>query len=123
LHLTAYFLVLVSVMQTERLWKYLFQTSVVASILVALYGLSQIFGWFDIAQSGSRLDSTLGNAAYLAFYALLHIFLLAWLWLGERNNQLKLFYVVVGLLQLFIVYKTATRGAVLGLLAGAGLMT
>jgi len=123
LHLTAYFVVLVSVMQTDRLWRYLFQTSVVASILVAMYGFGQLFGWFNIMQGGSRLESTLGNAAYLAFYASLHIFLLAWLWLGEKNNQIKLFYVLVGLLQLFIVYKTATRGAVLGLLAGAGLMT
>ncbi len=123
IHLTAYFVVLISMLKTEKAWKYFFQTSVFVSILVALYGLLQLAGRIDIMQGGVRLDSTLGNAAYLAFYASLHVFLIAWLWLKEESSKIRWFYGALVLLQLFIVYKTATRGAVIGLLAASLLMT
>ncbi|MEX1120414.1 MAG: O-antigen ligase family protein, partial [Candidatus Paceibacterota bacterium] len=64
-------------------------------------------------------DATFGNATYLAIYMLFHVFITTLLlvrWNGERVIR----YVYGGLiaLQVAMVYFTATRGAILGLLGG-----
>lgn len=123
LHLTAYFVVLVSVLISRNLWKYLFYTSVGASLLVVFYGLGQMESFSQIFQGGGRMESTLGNAAYLAAYMSLHVFIVAWLWLSARSRNIQIFYCLVTFLYLFVIYQTATRGAVLGLIAGVGIVT
>ena len=44
-HLLAYFVVAASVLNTEKLWKYWWHTSLAASTLVALYAVTQLLGW------------------------------------------------------------------------------
>lgn len=122
LHLLAYFAVVSSVLITEKLWTRFFQTSLVVSLIMAGYGFLQLAGYIVINQGGVRIDGTFGNATYLAVYALFHIFL-AWFLLvrekGEENNPwLKWFYIIAIASNLIILYYTATRGAILGLIAG-----
>ena len=122
LHLFGYFLVASLVFQTEKLWQRFFQTSIVASVLMCFYGLFQLFGSFAIHQGSSRLDATLGNATYLAVYLLFHIFLTLFLLLRSQDKKwLKISYGVILFLQLYVLYYTATRGAILGLLLGVTL--
>ncbi|MHB0978191.1 MAG: O-antigen ligase family protein [Minisyncoccota bacterium] len=118
LHLGALFLVIGSVFK-EREWKWWWNTSLIASALMILYGLLQLMGLAEIHQSGVRLDGTIGNAAYLAVYMLFHIFLALMFFLRENKNTfLKWTYGVLIFGQVFILYYTATRGAILGLLGG-----
>ena len=74
LHLLAYFLVLAGMLKTEKVWNWLFNTSLFASVIIAFYGVFQLFGILQTHQ-GNRLDATLGNASYLAVYMVFHIFL------------------------------------------------
>ncbi len=126
-HLLMYFLVAGSVLNTEKLWTRFFNTSVFVSGLLGLYGFFQLLGRFDIHQGSSRLDATLGNATYLAVYMLFHVFITVFLlsrWKGSRYVS----YIYTGLiaLQVMMIYFTATRGTILGLLGGvtlAGILT
>ncbi|MBX4197928.1 O-antigen ligase family protein [Candidatus Parcubacteria bacterium] len=128
LHLGAYFVIAATVLSTERLWNWFWNTSLAASVIIIFYSFFQIFGLITINQSSTRLDATFGNATYLAVYMLFHVFITAYLVISKRYflfmphvNKLKS-KLIVGipliLLQAIILYKTATRGAMLGLIAG-----
>lgn len=116
LHLFAYFLVLSAVLRTEKIWKIFLNVELGASLLVSFYGLFQITGALQTHQ-GVRLDATLGNSAYLAIYAVFHIFLAAFLFLREQSIA-KWIYPPIMVLETFILYYTATRGAILGFVGG-----
>lgn len=117
LHLFAYFLILVSVLNKEKLWKIFFHISLGISIIVSLYGLFQMAGKLEIHQGGVRLDATLGNASYLAIYMVFHIFIALWYFFKEKNWY-KWFYVPIIILETIILYNTATRGTILGFIGG-----
>lgn len=121
LHLVAYFVVLISVMRDKLMWFYLANTALIANVYIATYGLLQLMGKAQIHQSAARLDASLGNAAYLAVYVLFMVFISAYLtfltW--PKNKILATVYIVIGLVDTIILYYTATRGSILGLLGGA----
>ena len=128
-HLFAYFVVASTVLNTEKLWRALFQTSLAVSVIVGLYALLQLFGIASLNpgfSSAARLDATFGNPIYLAVYMLFNVFLAALL-LAQFSRQegfrtrspLALFYWGVLLLDTLILFLTSTRGAILGLVGGA----
>ncbi|MDP3958236.1 MAG: O-antigen ligase family protein [bacterium] len=119
LHFFAYFVMAGTVLTTEKLWTRFWQTSIFVSALLGFYGIFQLSGRFDIHQGGVRLDATLGNATYLAAYMLFHAFITALLFAREAaGSKMRWVYGALIALQLFILYYTATRGAMLGLLGG-----
>lgn len=123
LHLGAYFLVVGTVLNTQKLWFALANTSVIASVIMGVYGLLQLSGKIVINQGGVRVDGTFGNAAYLAVYMLFHVFVTAFLMAKWRGSNVILYiYGVALLLQIFILFQTATRGTILGLAAGTFLV-
>ncbi len=117
-HLFALFVVTSSVM-TRKVWEWFFRLSVGVSLLVAGYGMAQLAGVADIHQGGVRLDATLGNATYLAIYMVFHIFLnlllLSW---SEKGSIWRWVYWFAIATEAVILYNTATRGAILGLIGG-----
>lgn len=119
LHLGAFFFVLTSTLKTQIDWRRFFNTSLIVSLGVSLYALLQWFGVFKSYQSVTRLESTLGNSAYLAMYLLFHVAfaLLLALW---RYKEHKNIYPYLGLagFHAVILFLTQTRGTLLGLLAG-----
>lgn len=118
LHLGAFFVVASSVFDEGR-WKKWWNTTLAASVIMALYALFQVFGVISPNQAGSRVDGTFGNTIYLAVYMLFHIFIaLMFMWREWRNSVLRLVYALLILLQTFILYHTATRGAIIGLVGG-----
>ncbi len=118
LHLLLYFLLLTSIFTTERDWSAFFHTSLAVSVIISLYGVFQIAGRFPIHQGGTRVDGTLGNATYLAAYLLFHLFFLIWFFLRTQNRYARLSYGAIFILEAVILYFTATRGAILGVLGG-----
>ena len=124
-HLLAYFVVATSVL-SAKLWRYLWHTILGVSVLVSCYGLLQLAGLATINQGGVRLDATFGNATYLAVYMLFNVFIAAlflaraWVDKGEgRRTGAVLMYGSIIALDFFIMFFTATRGAILGLIGGA----
>ena len=114
LHLLAYFLVLAGTMKTEKVWNWLFHTTLLASAIIAFYGVFQLFGVLQTHQ-GSRLDATLGNASYLAVYMVFHIFLAMALFYRAKDFRKWIYFFVI-ILESFVLYHTATRGAILGII-------
>lgn len=104
-HLFAYFVVAVSVVNTEKLWRAWWHTSLGVSLLVGLFAILQLAGVFAINQGGIRLDATLGNATYLGIYMLFHVFVAALLYWRERdeaNDRLSahVYYCIAGATQI-----------------------
>src|SRR3989344_4135760 len=117
-HLLLYFLVAGAIITTEKLWHRFWLVSFTAAVIAGLYALMQVFGWFPMHQ-GDRPDSTLGNATYLAGYLLFHSFLAAFFFIRNRGNKLwQWTYGILGAFFALIVYFTASRGALLGLVGG-----
>lgn len=120
LHLVAYFTVLISVFKDKVMWFYLANVALLANIYIAAYGLLQLAGKAQIHQSAARLDASLGNSAYLAVYVLFMIFIAGYLsvWAWSKNKFLSIAYILLALIDIVIIYYTATRGAILGLIGG-----
>lgn len=75
-HLFLYFVVLASVLNTEKLWRAFWQTSLFVSAIVGLYAFFQLLGIASLSpgfSSATRLDATFGNPIYLAVYMLFNI--------------------------------------------------
>lgn len=124
-HLFAYFVVATSILNTEKLWRAFWHTTLIVSVIVALRGLLQLAGFLTINQGGVRLDSFLGNATYLAVYMLFHIFIaalfLARAWIERSRERVvaTMFYGSIIAINSIVLFFTATRGAMLGLIGGA----
>ena len=129
LHLGMFFLVISSVFgrndpasaqgSGEAMWKRWWNVSLAASFVMVLYSVLQIIGLKTINQGGVRVDGTLGNAIYLAVYMLFHIFIASlFMWREWKNITLRWIYSLLIITQIFILYYTATRGAILGFLGG-----
>ncbi len=118
LHLGAYFVVASSVLSTQKLWRLFASTSLGVSVIIGSYAALQYVGLLT-TQQGDRPDSTLGNATYLAGYMLFSLFVAAFLFMRSRGSRTaEILYGASALFSAFIVYTTASRGAVLGLFAG-----
>lgn len=118
LHILVYLWILLSVYNTKERFTRLLDVSVVVSFLVSIYGLLQNVGvhFFGIIElTELRVTSTIGNAAFLAGYLLIHLFLLAYLFYKKKGVYWRVFYCVVFLFDLVILFSTATRGALVGL--------
>jgi Flp pilus assembly protein TadD len=73
----------------------------------------------EISQSISRLDGRFGNAAYFGGYLLFNIFLTAYLMAKRKGRDfLWYLYLLAILLESYILFRTETRGSMLGLFIG-----
>lgn len=122
IHLAAYVLVLTSVLQAEKLWRNLVYTTLGVATIVGGYSVFQLLGFATINQGGLRIDATLGNATYFAVYMLVHAFLALYAYIRWSENRWT--RIALGTLVAFfsiLVFYSATRGSILGLIGGFGL--
>jgi O-antigen ligase/Tfp pilus assembly protein PilF len=110
-------IILGSVLTAKKQWHWLLNISLGVSAYVALYGLGQYLG---IMPGSGRIDSTLGNAAYMAIYMLFHIFIALWLLVSSREIWQKVIYGLSLPVLVFVLIETGTRGTTVGL--GVGVM-
>jgi O-antigen ligase len=75
LHLFAFFFVLTGVMRTERLWNWFLNSAVAIGVLQVAWAGLQVRGFLAVGLSQDRIDGTLGNATYLAIYAVFTFFI------------------------------------------------
>lgn len=118
-HFYLYILVLGHTLRSEKAWNWFWNTAIVAGVLVSFYALKQAAGIDQIAQGPNwRLDARLGNSTYLGIYMLFQVFIACWLYIRAKSNGLRFLYVGLGILFIYILFHTGTRGTVLGLFGG-----
>ena len=107
----------------KKWWYRWFNMSLGVAVLVGIYGLLQYFNIAAIHQGSTRIDASLGNAAYMAVYMLFHTFIAAYLFftrihLVKKLDFLQWLYAISTVLFAFLLFQTATRGTILGLIGG-----
>ena len=127
-HLWMFFMVTSSVFgsheKTKNFIHHWLHVSTFVAFIVAIYGLVQLGGGAEIHQGSTRLDASLGNAAYLAVYMLFHCFIAAYLFFVARSHKIANYeilqwaYGILAILFAFVLFETATRGTILGLIGG-----
>jgi len=120
-HFYIYFIVLGSVFKTKTMWGYFLHTSLAVASYVAFYGLAQTSGLIEGARE--RVDSTLGNAAYMAIYMLFHMFILFFVSTRTKDWFVRGAYAIIFILFTYILLETGTRGTFLGLIGGVAVMS
>ena len=120
IHLYLLFILLGALLQSEKLWRWFFHTSIGVSLVISFIALSQLFGYIPIVQSSERLEATFGNATYLAVYLLFHIFLAAYYLFRTKHHArlIKGIYAGIIFFESAMLLFTETRGAIVGLVAG-----
>lgn len=120
-HVFLYALVLGSTLTTKRQWEWYLNTTLVAATITAFYGIAQYTGAVE-GYEGRRIESYLGNAAYLSIYMLFHIFIAFWMLVESKVTLRRVIYVLLSVLFMFALINSGTRGTVLGLAVGVGTM-
>jgi len=118
IHLFLYFLIATSSLRAKEDWLWLFRSVIAFGTLAVFYAYFQLLGAFKIHQGSTRLDSTFGNASYLAIFVIFQLFMLAVLYIRSPRSNIKFLYLALAVINLPILYYTATRGAILGFLVG-----
>ncbi|KKW30805.1 MAG: hypothetical protein UY74_C0031G0003 [Candidatus Kaiserbacteria bacterium GW2011_GWC2_52_8b] len=130
IHVFAYLTVASSVINSEKIWRLLFQVTLGVSVFMGLYGFLQLTGHEALGQGGSaglssRIDATFGNPIYLAVYMLFHVFIATLLWLqmwharsaGKRLWP-SLAYGAIIVIDTLMLFFTGTRGTMLASFVG-----
>lgn len=119
LHVLVFLLILTSLLREEKRWRVFLDISVGVAWLLGLFGLGQFFRLeYLLATSGTRVDATIGNPAFLAVYMLFNLAFALYLFFKRRNIAARGYYLVSALLFAWTVFASQTRGAVIGLVAG-----
>ncbi|NOZ68186.1 MAG: O-antigen ligase family protein [Deferribacteres bacterium] len=118
LHLVLYFMILKSVLGTKKEWMLFFNIFVAVSVIVALYAFVIPSAGIVIPIYGERVSSTLGNPPFLASYLLLSVFLALIACSNTGKHYVRFLYLLIVVLHLATIYLTATRGAILSVIAG-----
>lgn len=112
-HLLFFFIMAIVVFREPQAYRKLLDALVFIAGAVALYGI------LTPHPADERLFSTIGNPAFLAGFLLFGVFLGAWRAYEEKIQWRRILLLLSSLLSLIALYQTATRGAMIGLLAGA----
>lgn len=125
IHLFMYLLVFGSVMKTEKIWLWFFRSSLFASMIMMIYVIKE---W--ITTGSTRVSTTLGNPIYVAVYFLFNFFFALILVYKDviikstgtakaiLSHWATYLYAGAAFLCAFGIWRTSTRGVILGLLGG-----
>lgn len=110
-HLTFFFVMLVTVVLSERRWQQIFQAILASGAIVAGTGLIEIIS----AGGRTRIDAFLHNASFLASYLLVVSFISLWMLLrSEQWTWISGVYAVLCVLSFLVMVFSGTRGAIIG---------
>lgn len=139
IHYYLFFMLLVLLVRSENDWKNVFRFSLVAAVLMILYGVGAnllVAGFVGPYAGGNaapagwwhklfdpRFQGSLGNPAYVAPYLMFSMFFTAYLWVTRKKEAVRATLAHVGYAALTAVFLlffilSQTRGAFLGLGAG-----
>jgi len=120
-HYFVYFVILVSVMRTEKDWFNLLRFMVFVGMLSAFYGFFQKtdLSWIVGSGNRTRIFGTIGNAALFAGYQIVNMFLAITLYFRSQNShRQRNFFAIATAINFIAIMMTAVRGSILGIGAG-----
>jgi O-antigen ligase/tetratricopeptide (TPR) repeat protein len=120
LHTFVFFVIAGAMLTAEKWWHIFFRVSIAASMLQGAIAVMQLMHIVAISsQSGPRIDTTFGNAIYVAVFMLFNVFITLYLLIRDRRSVgLQAFYGIALVLQFLAIYYSQTRGALLGVIGG-----
>ncbi len=122
-HYVAYYFVCTAVFKNWKDWQMALRIFLIAGTLVAIIGLLQVGNpYLLLNQGGTRVASTLGNSIYLGGYGLFLSFVAFLLIIREKYTIWRLAEGFLGLLAVLAMFYSGTRGSMLGLVAGVGVL-
>lgn len=118
-HFIALYIIARAVFARPRDWLFAFRAFIGVSVLVSAYGVGQKLGLPWLYHTGiDRIDSTVGNAAFLAAYLMFAVFFALVLLVRDEHRSWHGWYAASIALNGAIIYLTGTRGAALGIVIG-----
>ncbi len=118
-HYIIYFFICSAIFKTWTDWKWALRLFLLAGSVVMLIGILQRADPFLLLNQGSdRVASTLGNAIYVGGYGLFLFFTALLLILKDRSTVWRIIYAILGIMAIFGIFFSGTRGSLLGWLVG-----
>ncbi len=123
-HYVLYFMVVATVVRSKETWRSLIRTFLIAGGLVMFLGFWQRFVNPEalVNRGALRVSATLGNAIYFSGYGLFLFFLGLYSALREKGGW-RYLAGVVSFLGFLGIFLGGTRGTLLGLIAGLGMLS
>lgn len=123
-HYVLYYLIVTALVRSWQNWQWLLRVFLFAGTIVMAIALVQQFNPdLLLNRSGNRSAATLGNPIYVGGYGLFLAFL-GWILAiyGEKQRAWRSAAAVMGVFGVVGIFLSGTRGAFLGLCAGAGVL-
>jgi len=119
-HVLLFFFITTNICRDYKKSLWLLRSASLAALIVSLIGIFEFIG----SSGAARVEGPLRNAAFLASYLLLTAFIALWLTLREDSTKKEaLLWGCVFLLSCLALFLTATRGALVGLAGGLGVLS
>ncbi len=120
LHAFVFFVIAGAMLTAEKWWDIFFRVSVGAGVIQGLYAVLQLMHVLAISsQSGTRVDTSFGNAIYVGVFMLFNIFITLYMLIRDRRSPwLQAVYGIALVLQFIALFYSQTRGALLGVVGG-----
>jgi O-antigen ligase len=119
-HLLLFYLYILLLSEIRRFYLRRFLlTAIAVGGVTALYGALVKFHFLRGYDSTPRVSSTLGNPSFFASFLLPSIFVTLFVFVGTSHQRrwARIVFAVIVLMELYCVFLTQTRGAVVGLIA------
>ncbi len=119
LHLFGWLILLLTTTRDAEEWMEIFKCMVISGYLQTLYALGEYFKFrFAVDTSGIRVSGAIGNPSFLAPYLMAVITCAALLMAKNRSKIWRIASAILIALDLFVIWQTQTRGAILGCAVG-----
>ncbi len=122
MHYVAFFCIVTTVIKGWKNWRYLFFLFLSVSAIVAIIAIVQKSPHLLQSRVSFPVSSTLGHPSFLSGFSMFAVFISILIFLQERAKWLRSFAVLVCVLNITVIIFTETRGTVLGLVAGFGVL-
>lgn len=120
-HYVAYYFICSVVFKNWSDWSKALKVFLAAGSMAMFIGILQHFKSGILLNADSaRVASTLGNSIYVGGYGLFLTFAAFLLFIKENNKTWKWLEIVAGVMAVFGMFFSGTRGSMLGLVAGMG---
>lgn len=121
LHIFLFFVIILAIFKTKKDRTDFLKFNVVIALAMFAVAILSLFGVkFWGVDLGTRISGTLGNPIFLAAYFILNLFFALYLFCAAKSGANKTVWLACGLIIFYGIALTQSRGALLGVAAGAG---